>query len=217
MRTQSAKLMLGGLAALVIAPTFGLSEGLASDWNHIPKMSLPVHFSGLMDDHTPSAAVVSGGPYEMHGRWSLEVDERRGTARFTAAMDMETSDYGIIQGTVNKDDPRTRGQHTHHITMTDGVLTPDWPARCPSHPAFTEGLAIMGTMFVTGNGAPAPFGNPSPVTICLLGGTTVKYATFTMAIGTPASKHFGTQPIYGVVQKCSGWSLRPSRDCTVQQ
>ena len=87
----------------------------------------PRHFAGLLNDHTPSAAVVAKGPYEMRGKWSLDVDEARGTATFTAAMDMQTSDYGIIQGTVNKDDPSTRGAHTHHISMTDGVLTLDMP------------------------------------------------------------------------------------------
>ena len=40
----------------------------------------PRHFSGLINDYTPSAAVVGGGPYEMRGKWSLDLDERRGTA-----------------------------------------------------------------------------------------------------------------------------------------
>src|SRR4029079_16716883 len=52
----------------------------------------PRHFAGLLNDHTPSAAVVAKGPYEMRGKWSLDVDEARGTATFTAAMDMQTSD-----------------------------------------------------------------------------------------------------------------------------
>jgi len=217
MKIKLRKWTAGGATALAAAAAFGLGEGVASDWNYSPPDRLPVYFSGTLDDHTPSAAVVKNGPYEMHGKWSLQVDERRGTARFTAAMNMQTSDYGIVQGTVDKDDPATRGAHTHHISLSDGVLTTDWPARCPQFsPATTEGFAITGTAFVTGNGAPAPFGNPSPVTICVLGSTNVKYANLTMTIGTPASKHFGTQAIHGVVQRCSGWSLRPSRDCTLQ-
>ena len=32
---------------------------------------LPAHFSGLIDDYTPST--VKGGPYEMHGSWSLDL------------------------------------------------------------------------------------------------------------------------------------------------
>jgi hypothetical protein len=147
-----------------------------------------------------------------------EVDERRGTARFSAEMDMQTSDYGIIQGTVNKDDPATRGAHTHHISMTDGVLTLDWPARCPQFsPAVTEGFAITGTAFVTGNGSPAPFGNPSPFTVCVLGGTSVKYSNVTVTFGKPASNHFGMQPIHGVVLWCTGRFLLPSHDCSLEE
>lgn len=217
MTFRHAKWTAGGIA-LAAAVTFGLTEGLASDRDHSPPNTLPVHFSGSIDDYTPSAAVVKGGPYVMHGKWSLKVDERQGTGQFSAAMNMETSDYGITQGTVDKDDPTTRGAHTHHISMTDGVLLTDWPAHCsPFSPAFTEGFAITGTVFVAGNGAPAPFGNPSPLTICVLGAENVKYAYFTMTIGTPASGHFGTQAIHGVVQRCSGRSQRPSRDCNLQQ
>ncbi len=214
MRNQHLKWTGYGMAALAL----GLTQALAGDRDHGPSNSLPVHFSGLLNDHTPSAAVVKGGPYEMRGKWTLQVDERRSSGKFSAVMDMQTSDFGITQGTVNKDDPTTRGAHTHHITMTDGVLTLDWPARCPQFaPAVTEGFAITGTAFVTGNGSPAPFGNPSPFTVCVLGGTSVKYANVTLRIGTPASSHFGTQAIHGVVQWCAGRSLRRSHECTVEQ
>jgi hypothetical protein len=102
--------------------------------------------------------------------------------------------------------------------MTDGVLTLDWPARCPQFsPAAKDGFAITGTAFVTGNGSPAPFGNPSPLTICVLGGDAVRFANVTLAIGAPASSHFGTQAIHGVVQWCAGRFLRPSRDCTLDE
>jgi hypothetical protein len=124
-----------------------------------------IHYNGLLNDYTPSAAVVKGGPYEMRGAWSLDVNQRRGSAIFSAEMNMETSDYGITQNTVNKDDPTTRGAHTHHISMTDGVVADDWTTACPAlSPAATDGFVITGTVFVTGNGSSAPFGNPSPVT-----------------------------------------------------
>jgi hypothetical protein len=208
------RVVCGG--SVLAAVAFGASDVLAGDL--VRPDALPVHFSGLLNDHTPSAAVVAKGPYEMRAKWSLEVDERRGTARFSAEMDMQTSDYGIIQGTVNKDDPATRGAHTHHISMTDGVLTLDWPARCPQFsPAVTEGFAITGTAFVTGNGSPAPFGNPSPFTVCVLGGTSVKYSNVTVTFGKPASNHFGTQPIHGVVLWCTGRFLLPSHDCSLEE
>lgn len=177
----------------------------------------PVHYAGLINDYTPSAAVTKGGPYEMRGHWTLDVDERHGAARFSAAMNMETSDFGITQGTVNKDDPTTRGAHTHHISMTDGVVNSDWTTSCPKFsPAVTEGFVITGMATITGNGGPAPFGNPSPITICVLGSADVKSSNITIAFGTPASGHFGTQAIHGVIVRCSGASGRDSKDCTLQ-
>jgi hypothetical protein len=173
-----------------------------------------VHYAGLINDYTPSAAVTKGGPYEMRGKWALDVDERHGTARFTAVINMETSDYGITQGTVNKDDPTTRGAHTHHISVTDGVVSSDWMTSCPKFsPAITEGFVVSGTATITGNGSPAPFGNPSPVTICVLGGGDVKYSNVTFAFGLPAGGHFGMQAIHGVVAHCTGPWGRESADC----
>jgi hypothetical protein len=162
--------------------------------------SRSVHYHGLLNDYTPSAAVVKGGPYEMRGKWSLEVDKRQGTAVFSAAMNMETSDYGITQATVDKDDPATRGAHTHHISLTDGAISDDWATSCPKFsPAVTGGFVVRGTATVTGNGGPAPFGNPSPLTICVLGGNDVTFSNVTLTFGQPASNHFGKQAIHGVV------------------
>jgi hypothetical protein len=194
----------------------GLTAALAGD----EQPGLPSHFSGLINDYTPSAAVTKGGPYEMRGKWSLEMDERRGTTRFEAAMNMETSDFGIAQGTVNKDDPTTRGAHTHHILMTDGVVSTDWMTRCPPFsPAVTGGFVVTGTAFVTGNGSTPTFGNPSSLTLCILGGGNVKFSNFTMAFGpkAKASGHFGTQAIHGVVLKCAGPWEHNSKDCSVEE
>jgi hypothetical protein len=194
----------------------GLTAALAGD----EQPRSPSHFSGLINDYTPSAAVTKGGPYEMRGKWSLEVDERRGTTRFEAAMNMETSDFGITQGTVNKDDPTTRGAHTHHILMTDGVISTDWMMSCPKFsPAVTGGFVVTGTAFVTGNGGIPTFGNPSSLTLCILGGGNVKFSNFTMAFGpnAKASGHFGTQAIHGVVLKCAGPWEHNSKDCTVEE
>jgi hypothetical protein len=200
----------------------GLTLALAGDR---PPPPPPVHYRGLLNDYTPSAAVTTGGPYEMRGKWTLDVDPRHGTAKFSAEMNMETSDYGITQLTaagapsVNKDDPTTRGAHTHHISMTDGVITTaDWMTTCPKFaPPVAGGFVVTGTAFVTGNGGPAPFGNPSPLTLCVLGGTSVKFSNLTMTFGAPATKHFGIQAIHGVVVWCaSAWELA-SDDCSVQE
>ena len=103
--------------------------------------------------------------------------------------------------------------------MTDGVLSTDWASLCPVFsPAATGGFVITGTALVTGNGSPAPFGNPSPLTVCVLGGESVRYSNVTLRIGTPASNHFGTQAIHGVVLRCSGrFLLRESRDCALEE
>jgi hypothetical protein len=170
----------------------------------------------LINDYSPAA--VKGGPYEMHCKWSLEVDERRGTATFTAAMNMETSDYGIVQGTINKDDPTTRGAHTHHITMTGTVDTDSWQTSCPTFsPPVSGGFVVTGPAYVTGNGAPALFGNPSQLTVCVLGAANVKFANVTLTFGKPANTHFGQQAIHGVVLMCGGpWEFE-SQDCSVVQ
>lgn len=191
----------------------GLTLAVASDR---PPPPPPAHYTGLINDYTPSAAVVTKGPYEMRGKWELDVNERAGTAAFSAAMNMETSDYGITQGTVNKDDPSTRSAHTHHISMTDGVITSDWSG-CPAfNPVVTQGFVVTGTAYITGNGGPAPFGNPSSLTICVLGGDNVKYSNVTLTLGAPANTHFGLQAIHGVVLRCTTAAGRVSGDCTVQ-
>ena len=214
MNTAMGWIARSGVVLAAATGLGGLTAALAGD----EQPRSPTHFNGLINDYTPSAAVTKGGPYEMRGKWSLEVDARLGTAQFEAAMNMETSDYGITQLTVNKDDPTTRGAHTHHILMTDGVIGTDWATACPAFsPAVTGGFVVRGTAFVTGNGSPAPFGNPSPLLLCVLGGANVTFSNFTMAFGPKASGHFGTQAIHGVVLHCEGPWGHDSKDCKVEE
>ena len=219
MKNKALRWIVRALAILSVAMGLGgLTAAMAGDREERG----PVHYSGLINDYTPSAAVVKGGPYEMHGRWSLDVDERRGKARFTAVMNMETSDYGIVQGTVDKDgiDPtKTRGAHTHHILMTEGTVgsPSDWATSCPKFAQpVSGGFVVTGPAYITVNGGATPFANPSTVTICVLGGSEVMFSNFTMAIGTPASGHFGTQAIHGVVVRCAGPWEHESKDCSVE-
>ncbi len=184
---------------------------------------LPAHFSGTIDDYTPST--VKGGPYEMHGTWSINLHKHGDEviADFSAAMNMETSDYGVSVSNVvppspnvNPADPSTRGAHTHHILLsgpvqfdatgcpTSSLVPPPTAAR----PVTTTGFQFTGTVsLITGNGVQAPFepAPPSPptstLTVCVTGGTDVEYSNVTLVFGTPASKHFGTQAIHGVVRK----------------
>jgi hypothetical protein len=216
MKNKALRWIARDLAILAVATGLGgLTLALAGDRDERP----PVHYNGLINDYTPSAAVVKGGPYEMRGTWSLEVNERRGTAKFSAAMNMETSDYGIVQGTVDKDevDPsKSRGAHTHHILMTDGTVTSDWSS-CPKFAQpVTGGFVVTGPAFITVNGGKTPFANPSTLTLCVLGGGEVMFSNMTMTIGAPASSHFGMFPIHGVVLRCAApWEFE-SKDCSVQ-
>jgi hypothetical protein len=195
---------------------------------------LPASFSGLLNDYTPpppstpGGPGVAGGPYEMHGKWLLHLGQR-GAATFSAEMTMETADFA---NTDPNHDPTKLGPHTHHISVTDGVVHDDptdpvnWKTQCPAFkPPVSDGFVVTGTAYITGNGGNPPFGNPSAVTICILGGTQtpsvtgaqafVEFSNFTLTfgMGSRASTHFGTQAINGVVAQCD-WGYE-SRDCKV--
>jgi hypothetical protein len=170
----------------------------------------PEHLSGLINDYT-SAHDTKGnltGPWEMHGKWSLEVKSRLGLADFSAALTMEHSDYAISQETVSADDPVTRSAHTHDITMKNATLsynTSACPAEPPGNPATTGRFVIYGYADITGNGSPAPFSKGgtvlSPLQVCITGGTEVEFSNVTLVLGAPATGHFGVQPIHGVVRR----------------
>jgi len=229
MTTPSLRIGAPGRNALglFVPAALALAAGAATQALASGAPRLPAHFSGLLNDYTPPAPTVSGGPYEMHGRWSLSLDEARGSATFSAEMSMQTADFA---NTDPNHDPTKLGPHTHHISVTDGVIHADptdpinWKASCPVFkPAVAGGFVVTGTAYVTGNGGNPPFGNPSAVTICVLGGApnpsiataqaVVAYSNFTLtfATGSLASTHFGTQAINGVVARCEGpWSRDPN-------
>ncbi|MGD0444667.1 MAG: hypothetical protein ABSA39_12095 [Edaphobacter sp.] len=161
-----------------------------------------VHFSGLLNDYSP-ASTISGSPYEMHGHWSMDLHEW-GTADFLAEMTM--SDYGMTNGVLDAT-KGGQGAHTHHIRLTNIKIT--WNILgCPAYatPVPTEGFQIMGTVsLITGNGNVAPFETTPPTStllVCVLGGNELPYSNMEMMFGGPAAiKHFGSQPIHGVVSK----------------
>jgi hypothetical protein len=182
--------------ALTLALTAGVGA-LAQDLR-------PVVFKGVLNDFTPST--VSGGPYEMRGEWSLNL-QSSGAANFTASLTMETSDYGISDATaVDPTNPSTRNPHTHYITMTNGTISYNTSV-CPANsPATTaSGVVVTGNVNITANGNPAPFesNGSSTIQICIIGGSQVEYTNLTVVFTGPATSHFGTQPIHGVVSKVS--------------
>jgi hypothetical protein len=164
----------------------------------------PVRFSGVINDYSPST--VSGGPYEIRGDWSLDV-QRGGTANFSADLNMETSDYGIAGATqVDPANPATRSPHTHHISMTNATVsynTSTCPANSP--PTTVSGLMVTGTAPTTANGGPSPFdpNNTSTIQFCIMGGPGVSYSNVTLVYSGLATTHFGSQPIHGVVRSVS--------------
>jgi hypothetical protein len=225
----------GRTVAAWMAPAFLAVGAVGLSGAHDSEHSrLPANFSGLLNDYTPPAPTVPGGPgvvggpYEMHGKWSLHLSEERGATTFAAEMTMETAAFA---NTDASHDPTKLGPHTHHISMTDGVIhndptdTVNWK-QCPAFkPPVTDGFVVTGTAYVTGNGGNPPFGNPSSVTICILGGTpspsiagaqaVVEFSNFTLTFGSPASSHFGGQAINGVVARCERPWGNESGDCKV--
>jgi hypothetical protein len=164
----------------------------------------PVHFSGLINDYSPSTS--PGGPYEIRGAWSLDV-QRSGIAEFSADLNMETSDYGITGAThVDPANPATRSAHTHHISLTNATVsynTSSCPANSP--PTTVSGLMVTGATSTTANGGPAPFdpNSTSTLQICIMGGSGVSFSNLTLVYTGPATGHFGAQPIHGVVRSVS--------------
>jgi hypothetical protein len=225
--TEHGRALVASMALATLAMgVVGLPRAHAGD-----RSRLPASFSGLLNDYTPPAPAVAGGPYEMHGKWLLHLSEERGTATFSAEMTMETADFA---NTDSKGDPTKLGPHTHHLSVTDGVIHNDltdpinWTTQCPPFkPPVSHGFVVTGTAYVTGNGGNPLFGNPSPVTICILGGTQnatvtgaqafVEFSNFTLAFGTAsrASTHFGTQAINGVVAQCERPWSHESSDCKI--
>jgi hypothetical protein len=70
-------------------------------------------------------------------------------------------------------------------------------------PTTTARFAVNGMAdFITGNGNSAPFEKSGPTTlqVCVTGGSDVAYSNVTVVMTGPATGHFGTQPIHGVVR-----------------
>ncbi|MFZ0707918.1 MAG: hypothetical protein WAM71_20130 [Candidatus Korobacteraceae bacterium] len=148
-------------------------------------------FSGTINAYSPQTKTT--GPYEVRGSWSLTLKGNSGKADFSAALNMELSDGWVLTLGNGNFDPDARGAHTHHITLVDGEVSPFVGA---------NGLKITGVATVTLNGNPAPV-SPTPIEIDITGGNDVEFSNVQMIFGSPGSKHFGTEPLPGVVQNVS--------------
>ena len=218
--------LVAGLLALLAIGVGGQNSALAGS-----APPLPSQFSGLINDYTPTTdtntnKAIGGSPYEMHGRWTLDLNYQRSAATFSAELTMETSEAATASSVF---DPVALGAHTHHISMTNGVvhnLPNDWATMCTSlgkTPA-KGGFVVTGPAYVTGNGSNPAFGNPTNVTVCILGGIStgipgtayVEFSTLTLTFSEPAASHFGALPIHGVVTRCGGQrGFEQSQKCDV--
>jgi hypothetical protein len=173
-----------------------------------------VHFTGLLNDYVPLSPAIANSPYEMHGQWSMDLHPEWGTADFSA--DMTMSGFGRTTATPTQPsvvDPTQPlvNPHTHHIRLTNVRITYEMTG-CPAYlpPATTTGFQLNGTVsLLTGNGSIAPFEtNPpsSTLQVCVTGGSdtpfSIENSNITLVFGGPAAaKHFGPQPIHGVVRR----------------
>jgi hypothetical protein len=164
-----------------------------------PELPTHVQLSGVINDFTPITTGTS--PWELRGPWSLTLNRESATAKFSAALTMELSDFGQTVASVNAVD---RAQHTHRITMTTDTVIYN-PTDCPSAPAptppYTARIELTGTANIEANGSPAPFGS-SPLQVCIAGGSNIEFSNITLVFtGTGAIGHFGPQAIHGVVRR----------------
>ena len=174
-----------------------------------------ITFSGTISDYTPESFATPpsstppskpvAGPWEVRGTWSLALKGSSGKADFSAAVDMERSDQGVLinggstPNTGDLNNAADRSAHTHHITMVNGVVT-----------TIPGGFQVKGPATITFNGSfPPPFepaGTALPIlTIQVTGSTgpnSVAFSNISVLFGAPANVHFGTNPLHGVVR---GW------------
>lgn len=193
MKSKSFSVALSGMAILLLVVGVGV---LAQD-------RPPEHLSGVINDYTP----ISGGTtaWEVRGPWNLNLKGESGKADFSAALTMELSVLGQSAANVSA---ASLTQHTHHITMKDAGVsfqTVETTA-CPTFNPPTSGsvLVVTGDASVTANGNVVtpfdPSGGTSQLTVCISGGPNVPYANVTLQFSKPASMHFGSQAIHGVVK-----------------
>jgi hypothetical protein len=164
---------------------------LAASVGALAQTSPLTTFSGDVNAYSPQATSSTGavtGPYEIRGPWSMTVNGA-GTADFSTDLNMEESDGWCMTQNGSNFDPAARNAHTHHITLLNAAVT-----------TITNGFQITGSATIMGNGAISTSLSPSVLTVQVTGGTDRKYSNITLTFQAPASTHFGTEPVAGVVR-----------------
>lgn len=190
------------IAVFTIVPGHGVSAQVRDGYGS------PFRYHGVINDF-PVSANPTAGPWELRGPWSLNLQPRSGTADFSASLTMEFSDLGAGAGTTTD----ARHQHTHQITMKGATLIQNPPqSDCPTgltpFPTYTWQIEVTGMANVAGNGGYV-FGEGTlvPLQVCLGGGPEIPVSNITLVFTnltngdpSPATNHFGSQAIHGVVR-----------------
>jgi len=127
---------------------------------------------GTINDYVQAGGVT----WQVSGTWSVQLKGDSGKGDFTASLNM-----------VNPADPSTAA-HTHFVTLTDGEVV-----------EAANGFTLTGGADITGNGGNLAWAD-SPIEVVVWGGNTIAYANVSLAFQPPASGHFGTTPLVGVVK-----------------
>jgi hypothetical protein len=163
---------------------------LAAVAGAVAQAPAPLCLSGVINDYSPATTVTPPGPWEIRGPWTLKFKREGGKADFSAALTMELSDYSRNPGNVDSTSGTTsRSQHTHHITIENGTVTP----------IQTGGFELSGPATITKDGGPAPLA-ASMLYVDITGGPDVEFSNITMKFEGGATVHFGSQTIHGVVR-----------------
>jgi len=194
--------------AVCIIAVFTIVAGHSASAQDRDDFGSPFHYHGVINDY-PVSANPTAGPWELRGPWSLRLQPRSGTADFSAALTMEYSDLAAGTGAATD----SRHQHTHQITMKGATLIQNPPQTdCPTgltpFPTYTWQIEVTGMADVSGNGGYV-FGEGTlvPLQVCLGGGPNLQVSNITLVFTnlssgdpSPATNHFGAQPIHGVVR-----------------
>jgi len=165
--------------AAMVATALGASIGARAQ-NQQHKV-----YTGVIDAYTPQTTT---GPYEIHGPWTLDARLDAPKANFSAALNMDLSDGWVLTKNNGQFEPHSRDIHTHHITLVDADIT-----------RTANGFQVAGMATITRNGDPAPV-SPSPLVVEITGGIDVGSSNITLTFASPGSKHFGAEPLPGVIQ-----------------
>ncbi|MGH9519267.1 MAG: hypothetical protein ACRD2D_06435 [Terriglobales bacterium] len=189
---MKVKALLAAVLATLALGAWTLAHARAADEPEI------MHFSGSINDYTPVTGV--GGPWEVRGEWTLDLNRATRTANFAAALNMTHSDYWVVlnPASANDDTAAGRNPHTHHIQIWNAPVT-----------AITDGFEIQDSVLVVGNGNAATFdtactSTPCTLKVAITGGELRRFSNISLSFGGPPTGptgHFGSQPIHGFVNR----------------